>query len=241
MPSPRRIGYKKDSLAREILFWLTLAGLVPFIILAIPEYFFAEKALVDAEKKSLQQALWSRTSLVDEWLENVRKDLELISNSNCVQGTCSHSCSSPGSATSCPFQNSVLKSNPAYRSIQTYDKDLSLISRAGDQENCYKNLSPGQLRNFFAPGKNFHISEEYCFENNHTILTIGKRVRHLNARKYSYIIAHLDLNDAIDAFNHKPFLDTGKFYILSRHGLYLYRAIALKSSFSSFHPCTIGI
>jgi signal transduction histidine kinase len=222
MAKIRPILFKKNSLAREILFWMALAGLVPFVALAIPEYFFAEKALINAEKKSLQQALNSRSFLVNEWLHNVRKDLDFISHSNCIQGTCSHSCLTPGPGNSCPFQESVLKSHPAYRSIQAYDQDLSLISRTGDQQNCFKDISSEQLRKFFPEGQTFHLSKEHCFVDDRTILTAGMKVYLPKTQKHSYIIAHLDLTAALSSLDHEPFMDTGKFYILSRQGVYLY-------------------
>jgi signal transduction histidine kinase len=222
MAKLRPIVFKKNSLTRVIMFWMALAGLVPFVILAIPEYFFAEQALIDAEKRSLQQALSSRAHLVDGWLKNVRRDLDFISHSNCVQGTCSHACLAPGPDNSCPFQESILKSHPSYRSIQAYDKDLALISRTGDHQNCFKDLSPEQLRLFFADEKDFYISKEHCFEDNRTILTVGMKVDLPDPRKNSYIISNLDLNNAIDFLDHKPFMPSVKFYILSRQGIYLY-------------------
>lgn len=214
-------AWKKPRLSREILFWLALAGLFPFFILVLPQYFFAERALVDKEKQALEQALEARVYQVGKWLDNIRQDLDFIAESNCVQGLCSHTFKTADSFY-CPFQEAVLKSHRAYRAIQIYSPAGELISRAGEAGRCLPVIPADRLAEIFAGQPDFFILPEHCFEGGATFVTVAKAARSRLSGKRLYILAGLNLNQAIDALFTNPFLTSGKFYILSDSGRYLY-------------------
>ncbi len=211
----------KSKLSREIFFWLALAGLIPFFILVFPQYFFAENALVDKEKQVLVQALNARVYQVEKWLDNIRQDLDFIAESNCARGHSTYS-AEQGDPLYCPFQEAIIRSHSAYRAIRVYDSQGVLLSRSGDGGACLSEPFADRLAEIKAQSADFYIAPDYCLEKGVTFVTVGKKAKGHGSRDANYILAILNLNQAIDAMFTNPFMDSGKFFILSSTGRYLY-------------------
>jgi len=211
----------KPRLSREIFFWLALAGLIPFIILVLPQYFFAENALVDKEKQALVQALDARVYQVEKWLDNIRQDLDFIAQSNCAQGHSPQSAVN-GDPLYCPFQEAIIRSHSAYRAIQVYSPGGELLSRAGDGGACLSDHVDDLLAEIKAQPNDLYIAPGYCLENGATFVTVGKKSKGHGRYATTFILAILNLNQAIEALFTNPFLDSGKFFIISPNGRYLY-------------------
>lgn len=212
---------KTLSLRQEILFWMALVGIFPFLMVALPQFFFADKILLDLEKRSLELALSSRVYQIESWLKSVRRDIDLISKSNCANGLlCEFS---PGSSpTECRVHASVLSSHPSFKSIRVYDHDWSLLTSSGQDDSCINNLSAANLRALFEGQKDYFVTDNYCPADNRTIITVGHRIKQTANGNTGYIVAFLDLKTAVDLFPAEPSLPTAKFYILTGQGHYIY-------------------
>jgi signal transduction histidine kinase len=211
----------KPRLSREIFFWLALAGLIPFIILVLPQYFFAENALVDKEKQALVQALEARVYQVEKWLDNVRQDLDFIAESTCAQGHSPHA-DIKEDPLYCPFQEAIIRSHHAYRAIRVYSPNGELLSRSGDGGACLSVPVDQRLAELRALQTDLYIAPDYCLENGATFVTVGKKARGNGLHDTTLILAILNLNQAVEGLFANPFQDSGKFCIISPEGQYLY-------------------
>lgn len=211
------------SNAKRILLSLALVGLFPFIVLAIPEYYFAKNAITESSHDYLRSTIDSRSIHLDTWLRSIKKDLIFVSQSNCMQGLCTGSCATKVSPSACPFFEAVLKSHQSYKNIINYNSTWTVVSRGGKDGKCIQEGPSDSFKQRLANSKDVVISQDLCWEEEQSILQVGLPIySRKQTEALSYLVAYLDLRSALSPITTGLYRKKSeKIYILSQEGKYL--------------------
>lgn len=195
---PRLKGKRFGSLGWRILFWMSLVGLGPLLIMAYQGYHCASQAVLEQAHTQLRSVVNSRKVRIMEWLAERKADMHFISITPCAHGGCSCRAPSAEMPSGCNVLENVQKRSPAYESIIIYDLNWKIILQTVGAGNNDRYRSHGEFKSALSERQELMLCSPRLQTNGTLISHLGLPVISSGKEIEGYILASLNLSLAID-------------------------------------------
>jgi len=227
--------FRSKHLKTRILKWMTLIALGPLMIVAYQGYHCGRKAVIQSQNEHIRSVVLGRKKSIQEWLEQRKKEINILSLMPQLCQICSRGMMDPESDSQhCNMMNFVREGDAAYRDIILYDLNWSEVLRS---ERKGRNAGSLQIPEDWKQRlrQNPKVLQTLFRKQDHAEidLLIGKTIDTSENQVAGFIIASLNLSRTL-----KPILEdrtglgkTGKMYLVSSEGRYEYPPSGSESIF----------
>ncbi len=210
-----------SGLNKQIFLAMAVVGLLPLLVMAFQNHYFAQKVIEDAEKEHLTQALRSRLLWLRTWVSHTRQDFyQLAFDDGGGQYQTDEEAFHQAA-------RKLFKGHLTYRSISVYRPDWSLLTRYPD--NFQGEVFPPSAaykEKLEVPGGLFVVGADFRIHGNKIILPVGQGMLNQKGELGAFLVAEINLSDSLDRIlgDTSDLNDGGRYILTDNEGAILYKS-----------------
>ncbi len=214
------------GLGKRILLWMAGLALIPLVVMAYQGYHCAREAVMASTAARLHTIAMSRGEQVKAWLEERRREMELLGQSSyCIADVWR---GGRRSDEPCPYVEDFKRRVKGYETIDLFDITWRRIGPAGPDIHPIEELADAQLREKIKRATTPIIFPIHAHEDGSAAVHLGHTLRDSEGLLLGFVVAALDLSTTLAPIlqDRAGLGETGKVYLVSTGKMILTEPLA---------------
>jgi len=216
-----------SGLNRQIFLAMAFAGLLPLLVMAFQNNYFARQTIENVEKEHLAFSLRSRLLWLRTWVSHTRQDFYHLAFADSDKTDLSDE------EVFIRAAEKLFKGHVTYRSISLYRPDWSLLVRYPEGFlGEVHSPAAGYREKLKIPGGMFIMGGDYRNEENDVILPMGQGLLTRKGTLGAFLVAEINLSRSLGQIlgDTSDLDDGGRYILVTEEGKILYKSQVWKGS-----------
>lgn len=212
-----------SNLKRKIFTYVTIAGLVPLLILAFQGHFFGKRAIEKLETEHMNYSLKSRMLWLREWSRHTKKEFFRIGS---LLSHVEHEINEDDIRTLQMAAQGLFHGHSRYRSLTIYSPQWTIIRRLSDGPRLDVLPPDDDFKQQLADSDTLLFGRQSLSGDGTTILPIGQTIRSRTGEPLAFLVAEMDTARSLERIlGDTSDLDTsGKLFLVDARGALLFHS-----------------